>query len=137
MEGIDKGSDGDKDSNDEKDSREEDTGHANEKSISKVLSTGGTMQGHPTSQVNVLFHRKWQWNTTHAAGQDWRDSKDSKERSQTRQVMDMEREHEQVTRRRNMWNKTNKFYKRTATMENVKKGLLQDQTFTYSELWTL
>ena len=70
VEGIDKGSDGDKDSNDEKDSREEDTGHANEKSISKVLSTGGTMQGHPTSQMNVLFHRKWQWNTTHAAGQD-------------------------------------------------------------------
>ena len=53
MEGIDKGSDGDKDSNDEKDSREEDTGHANEKSISKVLSTGGTRQGHPTSQVKM------------------------------------------------------------------------------------
>ena len=70
MEGIDKGSDGDKDSNDEKNSREEDTGHANEKSISKVLSTGGTRQGHPTSQVKVLFHREWQRDTTHAAGQD-------------------------------------------------------------------
>ena len=70
MEGIDKGSDGDKDSNDEKDSREEDTGHANEKSISKVLSTGGTRQGHPTSQVKVLFHREWQRDTTHAARQD-------------------------------------------------------------------
>ena len=70
VEGIDKGSDGDKDSNDEKNSREEDTGHANEKSISKVLSTGGTRQGHPTSQVKVLFHREWQRDTTHAAGQD-------------------------------------------------------------------
>ena len=69
VEGIDKGSDGDKDSNDEKNSREEDTGHANEKSISKVLSTGGTRQGHPTSQVKVLFHREWQRDTTHAAGQ--------------------------------------------------------------------
>ena len=70
VERIDKGSDGDKDSNDEKNSREEDTGHANEKSISKVLSTGGTRQGHPTSQVKVLFHREWQRDTTHAAGQD-------------------------------------------------------------------
>ena len=70
VEGIDKGSNGDKDSNDEKNSREEDTGHANEKSISKVLSTGGTRQGHPTSQVKVLFHREWQRDTTHAAGQD-------------------------------------------------------------------
>ena len=70
MEGIDKGSDGDKDSNDEKDSREEDTGHANEKSISKVLSTGGTRQGHPKSKVEVLFHRECQRDTAHGEGQD-------------------------------------------------------------------
>ena len=70
VEGIDKGSNGDKDSNDEKDSREEDTGHANEKSISKVLSTGGTRQGHPKSKVEVLFHRECQRDTTHGEGQD-------------------------------------------------------------------
>ena len=48
MEGINKGSDGDKDSNDEKNSREEDTGHASEKSILKVLNEGGASQGHPS-----------------------------------------------------------------------------------------
>ena len=32
---------------------------------------------------------------------------------------------------------TRQFLQITVIMENVKKGLLQDQTFTYSELWTL
>ena len=98
MEGIDKGSDGDKDSNDEKDSREEDTGHANEKSISKVLSTGGTRQGHPTSHVKFYFTGNGK-GTRHMLQDKTEEvhNKDSTERGQTRQVMAMEREQEQGT----------------------------------------